>query len=121
MVKTLRPRNSQDLWVPGLVWMMIGLPRGAKGAASKFKGPLKCSQADRAGSMLDWRRIFRVISVCWWSLSQGKLGNVLDNPARIDRKLALKVCIIHLAALRWSMSGGMSWKVELQFSSICSL
>ena len=63
MVKHLRQRKSQDLWVPGLVWMMIGLPRGDRGVALKFKGALKCSQEKMAGSMLDQQSIFRVSSV----------------------------------------------------------
>ena len=36
----------QDLRVPGLLWMMIGMPRGANGLASNLKGILKCSQTD---------------------------------------------------------------------------
>ena len=63
MVKPLRPRKSQDLRVPGLVWMMIRLPRGANGVASKLKGPLKCPQEDMTGAMLDWQRRFSVSSV----------------------------------------------------------
>ena len=64
------------------------------GLASKLKGPLKCSQAEMAGAMLDWRGRFRLSSVCRRSFSHRKLGNVLDNPARIDRKWALKVWIM---------------------------
>ena len=86
--------------------MIIGLLRGAKGVASKLKGTLKCSQAEISGAMLDWWRRFRVSSVCERSLSQKKLGNVLDAPARMDRKWALKVCIIRLDALWRCMSGG---------------
>ena len=60
MVKPLRPRKSQDLRVPDLLWMMIRLPRGANGVASKLKGLLKCSQADISGEMLDLRSRFSV-------------------------------------------------------------
>ena len=60
MVKPLRPQKSQDLRVPGFVWMVIGLPRGAMGVLSKLKGPLKCSQAEMAEAMLDFQRRFRV-------------------------------------------------------------
>ena len=53
-----------------------------------------------AGEILDWRRRFRVTFVCGRSLYHRKLGNVLDTPARIERKWALKVWIMRLAALR---------------------
>ena len=84
-MKPFCPRKSQYFRVPSLVWMMIGLPKGAMGVASKLKGPLKCSQAEMTGAMLDWRRRFRVISVCGRSVSHRKLENVLDSPARMDR------------------------------------
>ena len=59
-----------------------------------------------AGTILDWRRRFIVISVCGRSLSNKKLGNVLDTPVRIDRKWALMIWIMRLAALRRCMPGG---------------
>ena len=63
MVKPLQPWKSQDLLLPGLLWMMIGLLRGANVVASKLKEPLKCSQADMSGTMLDWLSRFIVSSV----------------------------------------------------------
>ena len=62
-MKPLRPRKSQDLCMPGLVWTTIGVPRGANAVTSKLKGPLKCSQAEMAGAILDWRSRFSVSSV----------------------------------------------------------
>ena len=53
MVKPLQTRKSQDLRVLGLLLMMIGLPRRANIVALKFKGPLKCSQVEMAGAMVD--------------------------------------------------------------------
>ena len=101
-----------------MVWIVIGVLRGAMGVTSKLKEPLKCSQVDMSGAMLDWRRRFRVRSVCGRSLYHRKLGNVLDTLARIERKCALKVWIIFLDALRPCVSGGTSWGVAFNFSSI---
>ena len=100
MVNPLRPRKSQDLWVTGLLWMVIGLLRRANEVVSKLKGPLKFSQADISGAMLNWRSRFSVSSVWGISLSQRKLGNVLETPARMEIKCALKVWIIHSAVLQ---------------------
>ena len=66
----------------------MGEPSEAMGVASKLKGPLKCSQADMAGAMLDWRRRLKVSSVWGRSLSQRKGGKVVDTPVRIERKWA---------------------------------
>ena len=118
MVKPLRPRKSQDLRVPGLVWMMIGLPRGAKGVVSKLKGTLKCSQAEMERAMWDCLRRFRVSLVCRRIFPHRKLGNVLDTPTRIVRKWTSKVLIMCSYALRRCMLGGTSWKVAFHFSSI---
>ena len=49
--------------------MMINLPSGAMGVALKLKGPLKSSQADMAGAMLDWSRWLSVSLVWVRSLS----------------------------------------------------
>ena len=121
MVKPLRPRKSQDLWVPSLVWIMIGLPRGYKGVALNLNGPLNFSQADMAGEMLDWQRRLRVSSVCGRIFPQSNFRDVLDTLVRIDIKWALKVYIICSAALRRCMLGGTSWKVDFHFSYIWSL
>ena len=51
MVKSLRLRKYQDLRVPGLLWVMIGLPRGANGVALKLKEPLILSQAEISGAI----------------------------------------------------------------------
>ena len=42
---------------------------GPRGVASKLKGPLKDSQAERRGAMVDWQRRLRDILVCGRSLS----------------------------------------------------
>ena len=49
--------------------MMIDLPSGAMGVALKLKGPLKSSQADMVGAMLDWSRWLSVSLVWVRSLS----------------------------------------------------
>ena len=59
-----------------------------------------------AGETLDWRRRLSMSLVWGRSLSCRKFGNVLDTPARIDRKWALKVWIVPSAVLRRCMLGG---------------
>ena len=47
-----------------------------------------------------------------------KLGGVLDPPARIDIKWALKVWIVRSDAFWRCILGETSWKVAFHFSSI---
>ena len=63
MVNPLRPRKYQDMRVPGLLWILIGLPRISNGVAPKLKGSLNYSQEEMSGAMLDWRSRFSVSSV----------------------------------------------------------
>ena len=83
-----------------MLWMMIGLPRRANGVALKLKEPSKCFQAEMSGAMLDWQSKFGVSLASGRSLSQRKLGNVLETPAMMDRKSSLKVWIICSDVLR---------------------
>ena len=85
MLKPWRPQNSHDRRVPVLLWMMIRQPIGPMGVASKFKGPLKCSQVDMSGERVDCQRRFKVSSVCGRSWSQRKLGNESEMLASMER------------------------------------
>ena len=67
----------------GSVLIMTGHPIGPRGVASKLKGPRKCSHADISGETVDFWRRLSVSSVCGRSLSQRKLGNESEIPARI--------------------------------------
>ena len=62
---------------------MTGQPIGPMGVASKLKGALKCSQADMSVSRVDWRRRFKLSSVCGRSWSQRKLGKESEMLARM--------------------------------------
>ena len=69
-----------------MLWIMTGQPIGMMGVALNLKGPLKCSQADMYVARVDWRRRFKVSSVCGRSFSQRKMGKESETPARLERK-----------------------------------
>ena len=101
--------------------MMTGHIIGPSGVESKLSGLLKCSHADTAGAMVDWRRRLSLSSVCGRSWSHRKFGGELKIPVRIARKCALKVWMALSAALhRWKF-GGENWNFQPQFSSMISL
>ena len=47
-----------------MLWIRTRKPIKPRGVASKLKGPMKASQAERRGAMVDWRRRLRESSVC---------------------------------------------------------
>ena len=116
MLKPWRPRKSHDRRVTGLFWMMTRQQIRMMGVASKLERSLKCYQVDMSGARLDWRRRFRVSSVCGRSWYHRKLGKEADTTMRMERKWALKVRMARLAIFwRWKY-GGTSWKVQFHSS-----
>ena len=62
---------------------MTGHPIVPRGMTLKLKGPIKFSHADIYGATVDLWRWFSVSSVWGRSLSQIKLGNESEMPARV--------------------------------------
>ena len=78
-----------------------------------------CAYADTVGIVLDWRRRFRVASVCGNNLSHSDHEKSSRSPANIPRKCCLKAFMATSAMFRRWHPGGTS--SNLHVSRIKSL
>ena len=85
-LKPFWPRRSQYFCLFALAYMITQNPRGPSGVASKLKGALKYSQADRRGLSEYWSSRLRVSSSWINILPQKYLGKVGSISDRMTKK-----------------------------------
>ena len=93
-------------------WFGMGNYADAKWSQRRYivvEGTVEGFPSQNMGFAVDWRRMFRVSSVCGNRRSQRWRGTSIATPARIAKKWASNVRIACPAAFLLWTSGGTSW------------